>query len=530
MEKLEEIKKVLNFYVKANELKNKIVDEVNNYSVADHLFGCMILATAIDSEFKETDNLAKLYRMLFLSEYSNLYHEYDFKDLKLNKQYSDEVLEARDMSTKDGKLVFKYKVLDHLLTKLIKDKENDKSNYDLIKEGSLLISGFCDKKPYECEEIFKFYYLNFKLKNKTRSGWDNTHWNVKSNRIETVSEHVIGTLALAIAFNSELDYNLDINKVLRMLTIHETGETLIGDITPFDGITPEEKEKLEHRAMRDALWGLKAKDELLNLLYEFDEHKTLEAKFSFFCDKIEADLQAKVYQEKGMQHSLDDQENNVVFNSSKVKQMLKDGAKTAFDIWYEWDKNIYNKDKDFPEFMNILKIAKANNLHNIDKVVKEQVILTDEEHSLLSKEISNIVKELHKDDNIDSIYITSYQDFNEKGTLYIEVILKSTKDYRSYERLMNQLHSKLSTLHKTGINVKFNYDFLNNYSTTALNSSEVRRVERLTESTILFDKSGYLSEVQDEMKKYDHLYNFNLVDYIPPIDKSISHRLVKGKK
>lgn len=54
MEKLDEIIKTLDFYVRSNELKNKIIDEPNNYSVEDHLFGSMILATAIDSEFKET--------------------------------------------------------------------------------------------------------------------------------------------------------------------------------------------------------------------------------------------------------------------------------------------------------------------------------------------------------------------------------------------------------------------------------------------------------------------------------------------
>lgn len=53
MEKLDEIRKTLNFYVRSNELKNKIIDESNNYSVADHLFGSMILATAIDSGREE---------------------------------------------------------------------------------------------------------------------------------------------------------------------------------------------------------------------------------------------------------------------------------------------------------------------------------------------------------------------------------------------------------------------------------------------------------------------------------------------
>ena len=170
MEKLDEIIKTLDFYVRSNELKNKIIDEPNNYSVADHLFGSMILATAIDSEFKETNNLSKIYRMLLLTEFSNLYPNYNFENLKLGKQYAKEILEARNMNTETGKLVFKYKMLDFLLTKLIKDKENNISPSELIKEGSTIISSLCSKQPSECEEIFKFYHLNFRLKDKVRTG------------------------------------------------------------------------------------------------------------------------------------------------------------------------------------------------------------------------------------------------------------------------------------------------------------------------------------------------------------------------
>lgn len=528
MEKLDEIKKTLEFYVKSNELKDKIVDDPNNYSVADHLFGSMILATAIDSEFKETNNLPKIYRMLLLAEFSNIYPNYDFEKLKLGRQYACEILEARDMSTKDGKLVFKYKMLDFLLTKLIKDKENYISPSELIKEGSIIISSLCGKQPSECEEIFKFYYLNFRLKNKVRSGWDSKHWNIKSNKIETISEHIIGTLSLAMVLSSEFEYNLDIDKVLKMLTIHETGETLIGDITPFDGITPEKKKEIEHSAMIDALGNLKEKNSLLTLLYEFDEQETPEAKCSHYCDKIEADLQAKIYQEKGLHHSLDDQENNCVFKNLKVQQMVKDGAKDAFDIWYEWDKTIYIGDDQFPEFLNILKIARANDLLHLGKVVKERINLTDKEHSFLSQEIANNLKNLYKNDFVCSAYITNYQDSqNSKGTIIIVALLATEAEYSRYKRYIDELNSKMTLDNKTDINIVFTADYLNDYFTTALNPSDVHKIERLIESKILFDKTGELSRVQETMKKYNHLYEFYLVDYVPPIDETISHKLVK---
>lgn len=522
MEKIDEIRKVLDFYVRANELKNTILDEQNNYSIADHLFGSMILATAINSEFKETDNLSKIYRMLLLSELS----DFDFDELKLGEQYLDEIIEARNINTTNGKLIYKYKMLDTLLTKLIKEKENDISSSQLIKEGSTIISSLCDKSPFECEEIFKFYYLNFRLKNKVRSGWDSNHWNVKSDRIETVSEHIIGALSLAVVLNSEFDNNLDIDKVLKMLTIHETGETLIGDITPFDGITPEKKKEIEHQAMQDALGNLKERDNLLSLLFEFDDKSSKEARFSYFCDKIEADLQSKIYQDKGLHRQLDDQKNNVVFNSSRVQQMVKDGAKNAFDIWYLWDKSIYEGDKDFPEFSNLLKIAKANNLLYINNVVKEQISLTDEEHSFLSQQLADIIKSLYEDDNINSVYLTNFQNpYNSKGTLKLVILLNDGVPYHSYNQLIEELNKKMEKENKTGVEIAFGYDYLNEYSVVAMNPSEVHRVEKLTESTILFDKTGRLSKTQETMKNYCHLFQFYLVDYIPPIENDIIYKL-----
>ena len=100
------------------------------------------------------------------------------------------------------------------------------------------------------EKAIRFYLLATKLKYKIRSGWDKIHWNVSSDRIESIAEHVYGTCILAISLDSEFKSNIDLNKVLKMLTIHEIGEVLIGDITPFDNVTPEQKAEIEHKAMK----------------------------------------------------------------------------------------------------------------------------------------------------------------------------------------------------------------------------------------------------------------------------------------
>lgn len=207
-----------------------------------------------------------------------------------------------------------------------------------------------------------FYLLTATLKDKIRSGWDDEHWNISKERRESVAEHVYGVCNLAIAMDSEFEFDIDLLKVLKMLIVHELGEIIIGDITPFDNVSPEEKRKIEQDAVAKVAGNLLRKDEIISLWLEFEERSSNEAVFAFLCDKLEADLQAKIYQDMGYQNPLDEQENNVVFKSKKVKQIIADGAETAFDVWYEYDQSIYGENL---AFFAMLDYAKEHNLKEL---------------------------------------------------------------------------------------------------------------------------------------------------------------------
>ena len=91
-------------------------------------------------------------------------------------------------------------------------------------------------------KLLKFYMLATELKDKLRSVW--IQWNIDRERVESVAEHIYGTCILAIAIDSEFDLNVDLYKVVMMLVLHEIEEVKIGDITPFDNITKQEKRKI----------------------------------------------------------------------------------------------------------------------------------------------------------------------------------------------------------------------------------------------------------------------------------------------
>ena len=123
--------------------------------------------------------------------------------------------------------------------------------------------------------VIEFYVLTNKLKNVIRTGWLN--WHVSNTRVESVAEHVYGTLMLALAIYSEYEVDVDIKKVLYMLSIHELEETIIGDLTYLD-ISYEDKVKIGHKAVEKILSGLIKGEELKKIIFEFDERKTKEAR------------------------------------------------------------------------------------------------------------------------------------------------------------------------------------------------------------------------------------------------------------
>lgn len=75
-----------------------------------------------------------------------------------------------------------------------------------------------DMSENKAQSVIEFYLLCNKLKKLIRTGW--LDWNVKAERLESVAEHIYGVQMLALAMNSQYDYDVDINKVIKMLAVH----------------------------------------------------------------------------------------------------------------------------------------------------------------------------------------------------------------------------------------------------------------------------------------------------------------------
>ncbi len=196
----------------------------------------------------------------------------------------------------------------------------------------------------KAEKVVRFYGLCNRLKDVVRSGWK--VWHVERGRLESVAEHVYGTQMLAIAMWSEYGYDLDLAKVIMMLAVHELEEMVIGDVIPFE--TSAEEKKLRGReAVVELLSGLDGDTPVRELADEFYAQETAEARFAKECDKLEADLQCRVYDEEGC-INLAEQEGNAMLMNEEVQEIAQ-GKERASEIWLEYNRRKNNYDENFLE-------------------------------------------------------------------------------------------------------------------------------------------------------------------------------------
>ena len=210
------------------------------------------------------------------------------------------------------------------------------------------------------EKILRYYLLTNKLKDTIRTGWK--YWNVKKPRLESVAEHVYGTCMLAIAIWSETLPTVNLAEVLMTLAVHETEEIIIGDLTPFDAEYKTKKAKGED-AVKQIFSGMMAEEVFVTLIKNFDEQSTDEAKFAYKVDKLECDIQAKIYYEQ--KYLKLENANDKVKKDPFIKKISEKGVKEAYKYFIYMDKTKLQKKDEEDIFSEIIKYLEKHNLPKI---------------------------------------------------------------------------------------------------------------------------------------------------------------------
>ena len=102
-----------------------------------------------------------------------------------------------------------------------------------------------------------FFQLTEQLKRTPRTGWVNHG----VDKPESIADHMYRMSLMAMVAAKSMP-ELDQDRCVKLALIHDLAEAIVGDITPHDPVTKEEKRRMESDAMRkmrdmlgDALGG-----------------------------------------------------------------------------------------------------------------------------------------------------------------------------------------------------------------------------------------------------------------------------------
>ncbi len=406
-------KQVINYYLLCNRLKTKIrkectswnVGQVRAESIAEHIYGTQMLAIAMCQAYGYDIDLSKVSLMLAIheiektlkrsnillqifksdrkraiqyafreilpsQELEQLLIEYDSKKTKealfahqcnhleiavqskINKDKAADTNTKKNNAFEDNSIVKWLNKGKEFVEKWIKPRTNDiqfDQNFTEVSDyaSNTNSSDNNNQENSKAKQVIEYFMLCCKLKEVIRTGWLN--WKVSAERVESIAEHIYGVQMMAIAMCQAYKYDVDLLKVSLMLAVHETEEIIIGDQTLFQ-ISSEDKAIEGHKAVHHIFGELLQAPTIEKLILEFDERKTKEAIFAYQCDKIECDVQAKIYGDRGYV-DLEHQENNAVARDPRVTMWFNKGMDFG-EMWIKFGQARYGYDPNFTEVSN----------------------------------------------------------------------------------------------------------------------------------------------------------------------------------
>ena len=141
--------------------------------------------------------------------------------------------------------------------------------------------------------MLEFLQTIGKLKSTKRTGWLNN----SIKEAESIADHMHRMSIISMSIS---DDKIDKNKLIKMAMVHDLAEAVVGDITPHDGVSMEEKFKMEYDGIKlfksQLLVETAFANEIEALWKEYEEGTSPEALLCKDIDKFEMIMQAYEYE------------------------------------------------------------------------------------------------------------------------------------------------------------------------------------------------------------------------------------------
>jgi putative hydrolase of HD superfamily len=131
-------------------------------------------------------------------------------------------------------------------------------------------------------------FLEFITKSQLLKSTTRHSWTANKRRQESTAEHTWHMTLMAMALEPHIKHKINLLHTLKMITVHDLGEALTGDIPAFSK-KHENKYEAEEKAIINISQTLDhlTKKEIVALWREYSEKKTSEALFVKALDVID---------------------------------------------------------------------------------------------------------------------------------------------------------------------------------------------------------------------------------------------------
>ncbi|KAK4983690.1 hypothetical protein LTR66_008734 [Elasticomyces elasticus] len=144
-----------------------------------------------------------------------------------------------------------------------------------------------------------FFHMLERLKTTKREGWRR----FGINHGESISDHMYRMSVLTMLAPPSLSSRINIPHCTKMALVHDMAESLVGDITPVDGVPKPEKNRREAETMDylcntllGKVSGGLAGADIRAIWQEYEDGETLESQYVHDIDKMELLLQMVEYE------------------------------------------------------------------------------------------------------------------------------------------------------------------------------------------------------------------------------------------
>lgn len=239
------------------------------------------------------------------------------------------------------------------------------------------------------ENQAKLYLIFDMLGDMKRSG--PLLWHVNRERLEDIKDHIFDIIALDKILEPYMPVHINHERIIELALVHDIEEVITGDITEFEGVSKEEKERVNKRAIDYLVQSFGKIFPFKSLFKEFEEKTTIESKICHIYDKVQCILTFAKYDSE----ELIDMDNPLIIEELRKLPLIENGkkeGKTLSELFYDYHIKAVNMSDEEIEKYNITR-AEADSICTVIRAFVDDVVIQ-------TKRINEIKNEFSKDASV----------------------------------------------------------------------------------------------------------------------------------